>query len=1313
MRAALVILGVLVVAALAALFVVPATIDWDRYRGAIEEEASRRAGREVRIGGKINVRLLPVPYIAIERLRVADTTAAIGEPLFKAEGVTVLLSLSPLLSGTIEARRIDLTGPVLNLVLDESGSGNWASLAPRGSVDQHATRISFEDINIAEGSLVIREPKGNIKTQFQKIAGTISASALEGPYRVALTYAPAAPTTADGRPAAAQPDEKDVRELRLSTARQDPDGGVRFKGTVRVPTRNQSWAVDATARDLLGRVRVEGGLTARTPFIRTDSAATRGRTAPAIVEIKSSLKADAASAELADLTLTLDADNKPQLAQGAAKFTWRRETTAEILINARWIDVDRIIGTDAGTGSAATLARIVSGLGDALPGADRLRALLLLDQATLNGDVISGLKLDVQKETAEGYDIREFSGNLPGSARLVLSGKLTPGASETEFEGPVTLRGASFNRFIAWAGRGGQVPEIARDGPFALDTRLAVGPRRIAGQSIRLELPGGRLSGDASWTHASKSADSKAAAGPVLSLALDGPAFDIGALLPNEPRPGVLLKSVVTSLTTGAPRDAILKVPGGLQSMELKLRFGRLATQAAVYNDVDAELSWDGRSWQVPRLKARGGAGWQIELEGNLASADAGDAAGTLAGVLIGPDRAAVADLLAWLDVPATGFLDPQRLDRIAPLRLAGRLQLSPKNLPGATRLNIDGSLAESRIAGSLTAPKRTSTSGPQPIEIDLTGDAPAITTLIAQIAPDGWSAPAAGRVAMPARLTLSAVGTTTDGFDMLAALDSAGARAELRGRLATPAGATPEITGLMIVTAEDLAAITAATAIGRSSSLAGVPLKGRLALALNDKRLKLDSDDLSLAGARLSGNLELDFSKPVKRLDARISASRIELARALMPVLDERALASLPPQQRAAATASWWSDAPFDLDRLDGLEGTVNIDTPELFVASGIAVRNARIESGIKQSTLDMRLAEGIAQGGKVNGRFTLAKAPAGAALKGTLRIDGAEIASAAEGPSPPLAGRIQLSLDVSGSALTTRSLVTSLSGTGEVRLTDGVLGQLSPAAVLQASESVLGPEGSLAPGNLERMIRERLGAERISLGRRRIALTVADGHVRTAPIVAETKAGKVTGSATVDLDSQRLDSEWKIEGINVAPRQGAQNPQKPRAPLPSVSVVWAGPLARLASIDPQVQVDGLERELSVRRMEVEVDELERQRRQDEDRARQEAERQKQLEAERLKELERQREADRVRESLAVPPPGQPQGQPLSQPAPVTTPWKPFTTPATPAEPAQAPATPPPADPAQAGTPPAAQKKRPPPKQAPFNPFSTLWNTY
>jgi len=1258
MRRGLIILGVLVVATLATMFVGPMLIDWDRYRGAIEEEASRLAGREVRIGGKINVRLLPVPYIHIGRLRVADTTAAIGEPLFKADSLTMWLALSPLIGGTIEARRVELTGPVVNLVLDDNGGGNWASLTRLGGAGAALpASIAFDDIDITNGALVVRAPNGAVRAQFLEVAGSVSATALAGPYRVNVSY-----MQPDPKPRArdAKAPESARHELRLSTARQDGDGSVRFKGTVKALAGGMSWAVDGTAHDLLGRIRIDGGVTARIPFVKSDAAPARGWStpAPAVVEVKSTLQANTDSMELADLTLTIDADNKPQLATGAAKFSWRGQTTADILLKARWIDVDRIIGSDASTASTATLARIIAGLGDALPDTEQLRALVLLDQATLNGDVISGLKADIQKG-AGGYEIRELSGNLPGSARLVLSGKLIPGGADTQFEGPVTLRGASFNKFVAWAGRGLQAPEISQDGPFALDTQFTVGPTRIGGQDIRLELPGGRLGGNASWTWPSTAPSSTPSTGgtpatnaaPAVVLALDGPSLDIGALLPNEPRPGALVREMIALIAQptaerlgGAKsRDAKTpdaKPPGAPPSADIKLRFGRLTTRSAVYHDVDAELRWDGKSWHVPRLRAAGAAGWRVELEGDIAGIDGAGTTGSIAGVVIGPDSAALADLLAVLDIPATGILDSQRLERMSPLRLAGRLQLSPKAgaQPGGARLTLDGTVGESRVAATLTTPRRAGALHDQPLEIDVRADVPAITTLLAQIAPDGWTAPPSARIAMPARLTFTAVGQLSDGFQTLAALESAGLRGELRGRLNMPPGANPELAGTVQLRADDLAHLLAATALGRSERLAGLPVAGRIALDFANQRLKLETDDLALAETHVRGTLDVDISKPVKRIDARIGSSHIDLSRILVPILDEPLAAAVQTPTRVEP-ASWWPEAPFDLNRLSGIEGTLTLDATEFLIANGVALRNARLETAIRQGALDVRLVEASASGGKASGRFTLTKAPAGVALKGALRIDGAEIGSApAVGArSPPVAGRLQVVLDVAGTALTARGLVAALTGTGEMRLSDVVLNHLSPSAIAAVSDEVLASGGSLEPGQLEKLLRARLNADPIALGRRRIGLTVTDGHVRTAPLIAETRSGRISGTTIIDLDSQRIDSEWKLDGATAAARKGG----KPRGALPGVTIVWAGPLARLAAIEPQLQFDALERELNVRRMEGEVDELERLRRLDEQRARQETERQRLIEAERGRDAERALEARRLREA-GHPTPGQ-----------------------------------------------------------------------
>jgi uncharacterized protein involved in outer membrane biogenesis len=99
-------IGGLLAAVLAALFAVPLFVDWNGYRGVIEEEASRILGRDVRVGGNINVRLLPTPYLRFEKLRIADISEGASEPLFRADAFTLWLSVPPLLKGDLEVRRM-------------------------------------------------------------------------------------------------------------------------------------------------------------------------------------------------------------------------------------------------------------------------------------------------------------------------------------------------------------------------------------------------------------------------------------------------------------------------------------------------------------------------------------------------------------------------------------------------------------------------------------------------------------------------------------------------------------------------------------------------------------------------------------------------------------------------------------------------------------------------------------------------------------------------------------------------------------------------------------------------------------------------------------------------------------------------------------------------------------------------------------------------------------------------------------------------------------------------------------------------------
>jgi hypothetical protein len=111
------------------------------------------------------------------------------------------------------------------------------------------------------------------------------------------------------------------------------------------------------------------------------------------------------------------------------------------------------------------------------------------------------------------------------------------------------------------------------------------------------------------------------------------------------------------------------------------------------------------------------------------------------------------------------------------------------------------------------------------------------------------------------------------------------------------------------------------------------------------------------------------------------------------------------------------------------------------------------------------------------------------------------------------------------------------------------------------------------------------------------------------------QSQAGRTTVKTTVDLASLVVDSSWQVE-----PKEpDVVRPELPRkGALPAISVVYVGPLKDAWSLKPRITSGQLERELVIRRMELDAEQLERLRWRDSERAQQDDERRSALEAER-----------------------------------------------------------------------------------------------
>jgi hypothetical protein len=102
----------------------------NRLRARIVSSISSAVGRPVEVAS-VNLRLLPQPGFDLEGFVMRDDPAFGAEPVMRAQEVTAVLRVLPLLRGKIEIARLNLSEPSLNLVRNEAGHWNLEELLQR------------------------------------------------------------------------------------------------------------------------------------------------------------------------------------------------------------------------------------------------------------------------------------------------------------------------------------------------------------------------------------------------------------------------------------------------------------------------------------------------------------------------------------------------------------------------------------------------------------------------------------------------------------------------------------------------------------------------------------------------------------------------------------------------------------------------------------------------------------------------------------------------------------------------------------------------------------------------------------------------------------------------------------------------------------------------------------------------------------------------------------------------------------------------------------------------------------------------------
>ncbi|MCB1520768.1 MAG: AsmA family protein [Hyphomicrobiaceae bacterium] len=1259
---------------LAALFAVPMLIDWNSYRGVFEEEASRILGRDVRVGGAVNLRLLPSPYLSFEKLRVADLRAGSGNPLFRAESFTLWLSVPPLLQGNLEVRRIALAKPEAYLALDASGKGSWTSLGitPQ-SLPFMPSRVAFQSVEISDGTLVLEKANGAELVRLEQIGGTFSAEALDGP----MHYS--GDVTMNGA----------TRAVRLATAQTDPDGAVRFKATIHsAAATGANTQIEGRIVDPMGQVRLEGNIAMSVPLPELPAAARQadadkasggapppGATpanGPVSLDLRGALAADARRLTVGDIALSIENVGQPQLMTGSASLAYGADPKLDFELAARWLDLDRLAGKTGKASPAATLATLADVLVGTLPAKATTHGQIDIDLLTLGGEGVGSVDIAVARVPGKPVRIERLLASLPAGARIGLTGELSRAAAEKHasrgddgvaavtsagtldahmsqgsdvtLDAQLTVAGPSLHRLAQWAtpGLAALTPDV--DGAFSLDSGLSYARERIALTDARATFGGSILRGALGVPLESGSTGA-------VDIAISADRFAWDWLSDGElTRRGVLdwiekLSGSRADAEGGGARSTTLSAADtasrAVVNRDVKIRFSAntLTAGSGELRNVAAELELAGERLRIGRLAFQSDGALDVDLKGELTTR-AGIRSGVIEGTAAATDQRGVARLLALASL--TNTARASEVGDLAPLSIAGRIELG-KRLPGATEIRLDGAAAAGRINVRAVLDGGFDGWRSAPVDVSIAADDVLAPKLMALLVAGRSGTPTVAtrrdgtERALRANAAIKAVGTPSENMLSDIALTSEGLSLAYNGRTRLTAEGDVGFDGALEIAAErlgDVLAVAGLTGGARSLDSAVTGTVGLATAAAGG--LKLSPAGLMIAGAKLDGALLVRRGEggPV-RLEGRLVADRASVAGLLggltagapqpMPVLalpSRRSPNLREPSLSApsgAEAAAIWTDQPFVAEAFDRFDGAVTLEVRRLALAPDLNLANAVLAMQLAAGRIAVDMTDGSALGGKITGSMELTRAPAGIGLAAKIEARGVELAAIARmgGASRAAVGKADASIDFTGRALSPRALIAAIGGKGSVILKDAAVEGFSAAGVQAAVARVLDAGvGADAPPLAEALL-ENAGGKLTPLGSARVGIEVIDGALRVERFGLDAAEGRTEVLSTIDLVTFDQETEWRIT---------ANAREHGRASWPAVSIFYVGRLGDLAAMEPRVAHGALERELTVRRMEREVDKLEQLRRADEERAAAERQRQKELAEERAR-LARERE--------------------------------------------------------------------------------------
>ncbi|MGB7205756.1 MAG: AsmA family protein [Anderseniella sp.] len=435
LKSPLLIFGILLILLAGALGFGPLFVNWNTYKQDFQREASLVTGRQVVINGPVSVRLFPWPRLTAADVRISNPVGAMVADLVRVELVEAEIAAAPLLSGTIELRKMKLVRPVISLERLVTGGVSW-KINPAISLNglPGAQQIAIAGIEIIDGQVFIGDGRRGGLSELNKVQGKLKAPNLDGPWRADIS------AEQSGSPI----------ELTVSTSKYREGEPLKVSASI-TPSGDNGflWSFDGEAlrpdNTVTGRITVQPA--------RQSSGKANPLNSTWQMRLTSDVTADFDTVKLDNIELAPANDlSGGNLVTGSASIKLGQQFNATAKLDAAQIDLDAIMGKGWFSdldGNARLVA--VSDFFKAMPADSSLSFDIGVTSVIAGGQRLSRARLTGQA-SPQSTQITNISATLPGQTKLSFSGLVLPAGPDglTQLAGQITTDSASLRELVSW-----------------------------------------------------------------------------------------------------------------------------------------------------------------------------------------------------------------------------------------------------------------------------------------------------------------------------------------------------------------------------------------------------------------------------------------------------------------------------------------------------------------------------------------------------------------------------------------------------------------------------------------------------------------------------------------------------------------------------------------------------------------------------------------------------------------------------------------------------------------------------------------------